>query len=198
MQAGARLGAYELVEELGAGGMGVVWRAHDRRLGRDVALKVLPPHLAAHPDALVRFEREARGLAALSHPNIVSIFDLGEEGSLRYIVTEVLEGDTLREAVRSGPLPWRKAVEICATIADGLAAAHAKGILHRDLKPENIFLTRDGIVKIVDFGLVKAIETADDDLLAADDDMIEADDFDMDDLETADFEDDEPKKKKKR
>ena len=157
MQAGARLGAYELVEELGAGGMGVVWRAHDRRLGRDVALKVLPPHLAAHPDALLRFEREARGLAALSHPNIVSIFDLGEEGEVRYIVTEVLEGQTLREALRRGPLPWRKAVDICATIADGLAAAHAKGILHRDLKPENIFLTRDDRVKILDFGLAKEV-----------------------------------------
>ena len=157
MQSGARLGAYELVEELGAGGMGVVWRAHDRRLGRDVALKVLPPQLAAHPDALLRFEREARGLAALSHPNIVSIFDLGEEGELRYIVTEVLEGETLRETLRRGPLSWPKFVEICATIADGLAAAHAKGILHRDLKPENIFLTREGRVKILDFGLAKEV-----------------------------------------
>lgn len=157
MQAGARLGVYELVEELGAGGMGVVWRAHDRRLGRDVALKILPPHLAAHPDALVRFEREARGLAALSHPNIVSIFDLGDDDGLRYIVTEVLAGETLRETLRRGPLPWRRAAEICATIADGLAAAHAKGILHRDLKPENIFLTTDERVKILDFGLATVV-----------------------------------------
>jgi len=153
----SRLGVYELVDELGAGGMGVVWRAHDRRLGRDVALKILPPHLAAHPDALVRFEREARGLAALSHPNIISIFDLGEDNGLRYIVTELLSGETLREAMRSGPMPWRRATEICATIAEGLAAAHAKGILHRDLKPENIFITSDDRVKILDFGLAKEV-----------------------------------------
>lgn len=157
MQSGTRLGVYELVEELGAGGMGVVWRAHDQRLGRDVALKILPPHLAAHPDALVRFEREARGLASLSHPNIVSIFDLGDEGGLRYLVTELLSGETLREALRRGPMPWRAATETCATIADGLAAAHAKGIVHRDLKPENIFLTRDERVKILDFGLAKEV-----------------------------------------
>ena len=157
MHPNSRLGVYELVDELGAGGMGVVWRAHDRRLGRDVALKMLPPHLAAHPDALVRFEREARGLAALSHPNIVSIFDLGEEDGLRYIVTELLSGETLREALQRGPMPWRRAAEICATIAEGLAAAHAKGILHRDLKPENIFLTSDGRVKILDFGLAKDV-----------------------------------------
>lgn len=153
----SRLGVYELVDELGAGGMGVVWRAHDRRLGRDVALKILPPHLAAHPDALVRFEREARGLAALSHPNIISIFDLGEDNGLRYIVTELLSGETLREAMRGGPMPWRRATEICATIAEGLAAAHAKGILHRDLKPENIFITADDRVKILDFGLAKEV-----------------------------------------
>ncbi len=157
VQPHTRLGVYELVEELGAGGMGVVWRAHDRRLGRDVALKVLPPHLAAHDDALVRFEREARGLPALSHPNIVSIFDLGDQDGLRYIVTELLSGDTLRDALRHGPMPWQRALEICATIADGLAAAHAKGILHRDLKPENIFVTADDRVKILDFGLAKEV-----------------------------------------
>jgi serine/threonine protein kinase len=158
MEAGRRLGVYELVEELGAGGMGVVvWRAHDRRLGRDVALKILPPHLAAHPDALVRFEREARGLAALSHPNIVSIFDLGEAEGLRYIVTELLSGQTLRAALQQGAMPWRSAAEFCATIAEGLAAAHAKGIVHRDLKPENIFLASDGRVKILDFGLAKDV-----------------------------------------
>ena len=152
-----RLGVYELVDELGAGGMGVVWRAHDRRLGRDVALKILPPHLASHADALLRFEREARGLAALSHPNIVSIFDLGEDGGTRYIVTELLAGETLRETLRRGPVPWRRATELCATIAEGLAAAHAKNILHRDLKPENLFMTSDERVKILDFGLAKEV-----------------------------------------
>jgi eukaryotic-like serine/threonine-protein kinase len=157
MQAGTRLGVYDLVEELGAGGMGVVWRAHDRRLGRDVALKILPPHLATEEEALHRFEREARGLAALSHPNIISIFDLGQEAEVRYIVTELLDGETLRERLRWGPLPWRKAAEICATIAEGLAAAHAKGIVHRDLKPENIFITKDERVKILDFGLAKEV-----------------------------------------
>jgi tetratricopeptide (TPR) repeat protein len=160
MQPGDRIGAYALVEELGAGGMGVVWRAHDSRLGRDVALKILPPHLAEHPSALVRFEREARGLAALSHPGIVSIFDLGEEGNLRYLVTEVLNGQTLRDALRAGAMPWRRAAEIGATIAEGLAAAHAKGIIHRDLKPENVFLTAEGRVKILDFGLAKELTIA--------------------------------------
>ncbi len=157
MQPGHRIGAYALVEELGAGGMGVVWRAHDSRLGRDVALKILPPHLAEHPTALVRFEREARGLAALSHPGIVSIFDLGEDGDLRYLVTELLSGETLRQTLRKGPLPWRRAAEIGATIAEALAAAHAKGIIHRDLKPENVFLTAEGRVKILDFGLAKEL-----------------------------------------
>lgn len=151
------MGAYELVDELGAGGMGVVWRAHDRRLGRDVALKILPPHLAIHPDSLARFEREAKGLAALSHPNIVSIFDLGEEQGVRYLVTELLAGETLRQRLRRGRLPWPKALEIAATVADGLAAAHSKGIVHRDLKPENIFITSDDRVKILDFGLAKEI-----------------------------------------
>lgn len=157
MQPGHRIGAYSLVEELGAGGMGVVWRAHDSRLGRDVALKILPPHLAEHPTALVRFEREARGLASLSHPNIVSIFDLGDEGNLRYLVTELLSGETLRQTLNKGPLPWRRAAEIGATIAEGLAAAHAKGIIHRDLKPENVFITAEGRVKILDFGLAKEL-----------------------------------------
>lgn len=157
MQPGNRIGAYVLVEELGAGGMGVVWRAHDDRLGRDVALKILPPHLAEHPTALVRFEREARGLASLSHPGIVSIFDLGAEGNLRYLVTELLRGETLRQTLRKGPLPWRRAAEICATIAEGLAAAHAKGVIHRDLKPENVFITAEGRVKLLDFGLAKEL-----------------------------------------
>src|SRR5688572_4005329 len=157
MQPGNRVGAYALVEELGAGGMGIFWRAHDSRLGRDVALKILPPHLAEHPTALIRFEREARGLAALSHPGIVSIFDLGEQGDLHYLVTELLSGQTLRDALRQGVMPWRRAAQIGATIAEGLAAAHEKGIIHRDLKPENVFITTEGRVKILDFGLAKEL-----------------------------------------
>jgi tetratricopeptide (TPR) repeat protein len=156
MQRGDRVGAYELVEELGAGGMGVVWRAHDARLRRDVALKILPPHLASD-EAQARFEREARGLAALSHPSIVSIFDLGDTGTFRYIVTELLEGRTLRDRLSEGRLPWREAAEIAATISEALTAAHSKGIIHRDLKPENIFITREGRVKLLDFGLAKEI-----------------------------------------
>ncbi|MHB0970977.1 MAG: serine/threonine-protein kinase [Thermoanaerobaculia bacterium] len=167
MERGARFGAYHLVEELGAGGMGVVWRAHDDRLRRDVALKILPPHLARDHEALARFEREARGLAALSHPNIVSIFDFGEAAGIRYLVTELLHGETLRARLRLGPLPWTKAVEIAAAVADGLAAAHAKGIVHRDLKPENIFLTDDGRVKILDFGIARELAPSDADSVTA-------------------------------
>jgi serine/threonine protein kinase len=152
---GAKLGPYEIVEPLGAGGMGEVYRAKDTRLQRDVAIKVVPEHLAKDRDALTRFEREAQAVAALSHPNILAIHDVGTEGDTSYAVTELLEGETLRERVRRSPVPWRKAVEYGAAIADGLAAAHAKGIVHRDLKPENIFLTKDGVVKILDFGLVR-------------------------------------------
>jgi len=167
---GTRLGPYEIVAPLGAGGMGEVWRARDERLGRDVAIKVLPAEVAADPDRVARFEREARVLAALSHPNILGIFDFGKEKlSLRgaegpeaipsqeitYAVTELLEGETLRERLRRERLPWRKAVEIAAAMADGLAAAHGKGIIHRDLKPDNVFVTEDGRVKILDFGLAR-------------------------------------------
>ena len=156
LAAGTKLGPYEIVSPLGAGGMGEVYRARDPRLGRDVAIKVLPEHLSRDPQALARFEREAKAVAVLSHPNILAIYDVGSDQGVTYAVTELLEGETLRTCVRRGALPWRKAVEIGAPIAEGLSAAHAKGIIHRDVKPENIFLTTDGRVKVLDFGLARS------------------------------------------
>jgi serine/threonine protein kinase len=135
--------------------MGEVYRARDKRLGREVAVKVLPEAVARDSDRLARFEREAKALAQLSHPTILSIFDFGKEAGSTYAVTELLEGETLRERLGREQLPWRRALEIAAAVADGLASAHAAGIVHRDLKPENIFLTRDGRVKILDFGLAR-------------------------------------------
>jgi Tol biopolymer transport system component len=152
---GTRLGPYEIASPLGAGGMGEVYRARDTRLGRDVAIKVLPERFADSPDALARFEREARAVAALSHPNILSLFDFGQVDGTAYAVTELLKGDTLRERLAQERLSERKAVEIGTAIAEGLAAAHSAGIVHRDLKPENVFLTSDGRVKILDFGLAR-------------------------------------------
>ena len=152
---GTRLGPYEILAPIGAGGMGEVYRARDLKLNRDVAIKILPEALAADPAALARFEREAQAVAALSHPNILSIHDFGVERGASYAVMELLEGQTLREHVRGGSVPPRKAVEYALQIAAGLAAAHARGITHRDLKPENVFVTRDGQVKILDFGLAK-------------------------------------------
>src|SRR5437667_3450147 len=157
---GTRLGAYEIVAALGAGGMGEVYRARDTRLDREVAIKVLPARLASDPQALARFEREAKAVAALSHPNILAIHDFGSEAGIAYAVTELLEGETLRRSVSRAALAWRKAVETGVAIADGLAAAHSKGIIHRDLKPENIFLTEDGRVKILDFGLARSTGTS--------------------------------------
>lgn len=152
---GTRLGPYEILAPIGAGGMGEVYRARDPRLGRDVAIKVLPERLADDPQALARFESEARAVAALSHSNILAIFDVGAGQGVNYAVTELLEGETLRSHLGRSALPWRKAVEIGIAIADGLASAHSKGIVHRDLKPENLFLTSDGRVKILDFGLAR-------------------------------------------
>ncbi|HWC65304.1 MAG TPA: serine/threonine-protein kinase, partial [Thermoanaerobaculia bacterium] len=137
--------------------MGEVYRARDTKLDRDVAVKVLPERLSADADALARFEREAKAVAALSHPNILGIFDFGREGSVAYAVMELLEGETLRDRISGGALPQRKAVEYGIQIADGLAAAHEKGIVHRDLKPENVFVTRDGRIKLLDFGLAKVL-----------------------------------------
>jgi TolB-like protein/Flp pilus assembly protein TadD len=152
---GSRLGPYEIVGPLGAGGMGEVYRARDGRLQREVAVKVLPNAVACDPDRLARFEREARALAKLSHPAILSIFDFGRAGETTYAVTELLEGETLRERLGHERLSWRRTAEIAAAVADGLASAHGAGIIHRDLKPENLFLTRDGRVKILDFGLAR-------------------------------------------
>src|SRR5713226_6312698 len=153
--AGTHLGPYEILAPLGAGGMGEVYRARDPRLNREVAIKVLPERLANDPQALARFESEAKAVAALSHPNILAIHDFGKDRGVSYAVTELLEGETLRSHLRRSALPWRKAVEVGIAIADGLATAHSKGIIHRDLKPENIFLTSDGRVKILDFGLAR-------------------------------------------
>jgi serine/threonine-protein kinase len=155
LKGSTRLGPYEIVAPLGAGGMGEVYRARDTRLGREVAIKVLPEAFATNPDRQGRFEREARAVASLSHPNILAIHDYGTQGTVTYAVMELLEGETLRSRLVKGPPPWREAVEISAAIADGLASAHAKGIIHRDLKPENLFLTADGRVKILDFGLAR-------------------------------------------
>ena len=135
--------------------MGEVYRARDTKLGRDVAVKVLPEAIAQHPDVLARFEREARAVAALNHPNILGIYDFGNERGVAFAVMELLEGENLRVRLDNGALPQRKAVEIAVQIARGLAAAHEKGVIHRDLKPENLFLTLDGRVKILDFGLAK-------------------------------------------
>src|SRR5881628_2236794 len=151
----ARLGPYEITSLLGAGGMGEVYRAHDSRLGRDVAIKVLPARIAGDPQALARFEREARAVAALSHPNIIALFDISIGDATPYAVTELLEGETLRDRLKQGPVPLRKALDYGRQIADALAAAHDRGIVHRDLKPENIFLTADGRVKVLDFGLAQ-------------------------------------------
>ena len=152
---GSRLGPYEIIAQLGQGGMGIVFRARDTKLEREVAVKVLPRNLAEDPDALGRFEREAKAVAALSHPNILAIHDFGREEGTVYAAMELLEGETLRQRLQDGALPTRKAVEIALEIAGGLAAAHEKGIVHRDLKPENVFLLGSGQVKVLDFGLAR-------------------------------------------
>ncbi len=156
---GRRLGPYEVIALLGAGGMGEVYRARDTRLGRQVALKVLPERASDDLDRLRRFEQEARAASALNHPNILAVFDVGSHEGVHYVVSELLEGDTLRDCLGTGGLPARKATDYAVQIAQGLAAAHEKGIVHRDLKPENLFVTKEGRVKILDFGVAKLLSS---------------------------------------
>jgi Tol biopolymer transport system component len=158
LTAGTRLGPYEVIAPIGEGGMGEVYRARDTRLGRDVAIKILPPSVADDPDRLRRFEQEARAAGALNHPNILVVHDVGNHDRAPYLVCELLEGTTLREQLGASPLPARRVIDYAVQIASGLAAAHARGIVHRDLKPENLFVTRDGRVKILDFGIAKLVE----------------------------------------
>lgn len=155
LSSGTKLGPYEIQSPLGAGGMGEVYRARDTRLGREVAIKILPESLAADSDRLRRFEQEARAVAALNHPNILAVFDIGQHERSPFLVSELLEGETLRLVLDGGALPQRKTIEYGVQIAHGLASAHEKAIVHRDLKPENIFVTHDGRIKILDFGLAK-------------------------------------------
>src|SRR3984957_4248512 len=155
LSTGTRLGPYEVLAPIGAGGMGEVYRARDSRLGREVALKILPAAFASDPDRVRRFEQEGRAAAALNHPNIVVVHDVGSQDGVFYVAPEWLEGETLRERIAASALPVRKAVEYAIQIARGLAAAHAKGITHRDLKPENLFITKAGVIKILDFGLAE-------------------------------------------
>jgi Tol biopolymer transport system component len=169
LQAGTKLGPYEILSPLGAGGMGEVYRARDPRLQREVAVKVLPRDLSQDAERLRRFEQEARAASALNHPHILAVYDLGTHDGAPFLVSELLEGESLRERLSAGPVPVRKAVEIAGQMARGLAAAHEKGIVHRDLKPDNVFLTKEGRVKILDFGLAKLIhpETSQSKLAAA-------------------------------
>ena len=152
---GTKLGPYEIVAAVGAGGMGEVYRARDTRLGRDVAVKVLPSSFSADSDRLHRFEQEACAASALNHPNILIVHDIGTHDGSPYIVSELLEGETLRQRMSGAALAQRRVTDYASQIAHGLAAAHEKGIVHRDLKPDNLFITKDGRVKILDFGIAK-------------------------------------------
>src|SRR5690349_10969051 len=158
---GTFLGPYEVVAHLGSGGMGDVWRARDHRIGRDVAIKVLPETFALGDERVKRFEQEARSAGALNHPGLVTIFDVGNVDGVPYIVMELLEGESLRDALAE-TIPVRKAIDYAIQIASALAVAHAKGIIHRDLKPENLVVTPDHRVKILDFGLAKLAPAATD------------------------------------
>jgi serine/threonine protein kinase len=150
-----RLGPYEILSALGAGGMGEVYRAKDLRLNREIAIKVLPAAFSNDSERLRRFEQEAQAAGALNHPNILAVYDVGTHDGMFYVVSELLEGETLRNRLAESPIPARKAIDYAIQIARGLAAAHAKQIVHRDLKPENLFVTKDGQMKILDFGLAK-------------------------------------------
>src|SRR3954447_19383000 len=157
---GTRFGPYEVLSAAGAGGMGEGYRARDTRLGREVAVKILPEAFASDAGRLRRFEQEVKVLSALNHPNILGVYDVGEADGMHFFVSELLEGEDLRQRLSAGALTLRKAVEFAIQIAHGLAAAHEKGIIHRDLKPENIFVTKDGRVKLLDFGLAKPTAVA--------------------------------------
>src|SRR5262249_55610129 len=150
-------GTFEIVEPIGAGGMGEVYRARDRRLGRDVAIKILPEAFGRDPARIARFEREARLLAALNHPSVAAIYGAEEAEGVRYLVLELVPGETLAEKLTRGPLPVREALGVGRQIAEALDAAHAAGVIHRDLKPSNVKITPDGKVKVLDFGLAKAV-----------------------------------------
>src|SRR5882672_74255 len=154
LTAGDRLGPYQIVGPLGAGGMGEVYRAKDTRLGRDVAIKILPAHLSENAEVRERFEREARAISSLNHPHICTLYDIGREGSADYFVMELLEGESLASRLERGPMKLDEALRVAAQIADALAAAHKQGIVHRDLKPGNVVLTKSG-AKVLDFGIAK-------------------------------------------
>src|SRR5712664_2555925 len=156
LASGTRLGSYEVVAQIGAGGMGEVYQAHDTKLGRDVAVKVLPEAFAHDADRLSRFQREAKMLASLNHPNIATIHGLEQSGDTSYLVMELVSGETLAERVKAGPIGTEEALKIAVQIAEALEAAHEKSIIHRDLKPANVKLTPEGKVKVLDFGLAKA------------------------------------------
>src|SRR5437667_8935054 len=160
LSSGTRIGPYEIVALIGAGGMGDVYRGRDARLGRDVALKVLPQNLADDAGRMARFHREAQVLASLNHPHIAALYGLEDAGGVLALVMELVEGPTLAERIRTGPIPVDEALPIAKQIADALEAAHERGIVHRDLKPANIKLTQDGAVKVLDFGLAKALDDA--------------------------------------
>jgi eukaryotic-like serine/threonine-protein kinase len=155
LASGAVVGPYEVLERLAGGGMGEVYRARDLRLGREVALKVLPLELQADAALSARFTQEAQSASALNHRNIVTVYDVGEQGPLRYIAMELVSGRTFRELLVAGPLPGGKCLELAIQIVEGLAAAHERSVVHRDIKPENLMLTPDGVVKILDFGLAR-------------------------------------------
>src|SRR6516165_3583243 len=158
LSAGSRLGTFEIVAAIGAGGMGEVYRARVRKLDRDVAIKILPEALAADPDRIARFEREAKTLAALNHPNIAHIYGVEESDGIRALVMELVDGPTLADRIAQGPIPLDEALPIAKQIAEALEAAHEQGIIHRDLKPANVKVRLDGTVKVLDFGLAKAME----------------------------------------
>src|SRR5437868_12963797 len=157
-EAGTKLGRYEIRAKIGEGGMGEVYRARDEKLNRDVAIKVLPVSLSQDGDRLRRFEQEAQAAGALNHPNILAVYDVGTHDGAPYIVSELLEGESLKDRLNDGPIAQRKTIDYAAQVTHGLAAAHEKGIVHRDLKPDNLFVTKDDRVKILDFGIAKVIQ----------------------------------------